>query len=170
MRGLLTKPLATVITLVSVPLFLRYLGKEGYGLYQAIIAFSAQLALTNAGLSSGLVNKLTDCHVSGDRELARRPVITCRVGEVPAVLEEKAIYVDTTADAFADALERVMGAPALPDVNYDLVRHNWGTRAEALLGALKRAEEVGAAAEPADGAAILPIASKDPRERPVSDP
>src|SRR5260370_31193328 len=72
--ALLTRPLATVISLVSVPLFLNYLGKEGYGLYQAIIAFSAQLALTNAGLSSRLVNKLTDCHVSGDRDLARRYV------------------------------------------------------------------------------------------------
>jgi glycosyltransferase involved in cell wall biosynthesis len=67
---------------------------------------------------------------------ARRPVITCRVGEVPTVLEEKAMYVDTTADAFADALAEVMSAPPLPDVDYHLEQHNWGVRAQTLLNAL----------------------------------
>src|SRR5205085_1798405 len=70
--AILTRPLAVVISFVSVPLFLKYLGAERYGLYEAIIALSMWLALSNAGLTVGLVNKLTDCKVSGDRLLARQ--------------------------------------------------------------------------------------------------
>ena len=72
--AVMIRPLALIISFVSVPIFLRYLGPERYGLYEAIIAFSMYLSLSNAGLTAGLVNKLTDCHVSGDRELARRYV------------------------------------------------------------------------------------------------
>src|SRR5262245_30854345 len=71
----LTRPLAVVISLVTVPVFLKYLGGiERYGLYEAIGALAMWLAMTNAGMSLGLQNKLTDCYVSGDRELARRYV------------------------------------------------------------------------------------------------
>jgi O-antigen/teichoic acid export membrane protein len=72
--GVLTRPLAIAISFVSVPLFLRYLGAERYGLYEAIVAMSAWLSLSNAGVTYGLINKLTDCNVSGDRQLARRYV------------------------------------------------------------------------------------------------
>lgn len=70
--ALLTRPLAAVISFASIPLFTKYLGAERYGLYEAIIAFSIWLALSNAGITAGLVNKLTDCHVADDRLLARR--------------------------------------------------------------------------------------------------
>src|SRR5206468_4597929 len=49
-------------------------GKEGYGLYESIGALAVWLGMTNAGMSLGLQNKLTDCYVTGDRELARRYV------------------------------------------------------------------------------------------------
>ena len=68
---------------------------------------------------------------------ARRPVITCRVGEVPNVLGERATYVDPTPQAFADAIDAGMNRDQ-PDVNYDVQKHNWSARAEALLEALKR--------------------------------
>ncbi len=72
----LTKPLAVVIPLVTVPLFLKYLGKERYGLYETIISLAGWLSLTNLGLGLGLMNKLTGCYVSQDRALARRHVST----------------------------------------------------------------------------------------------
>jgi len=72
----LTKPLAVVIPLVTVPLFLKYLGKERYGLYETIISLAGWLSLTNLGLGLGLMNKLTECYVSQDRALARRHVST----------------------------------------------------------------------------------------------
>lgn len=74
--SLLTKPLALIVPLVTVPLFLNYLGKERYGLYESIGALAAWVMLSNAGLGLGLMNKLTDTYVSGDRALARRYVST----------------------------------------------------------------------------------------------
>lgn len=74
--SLLTKPLALIVPLVTVPLFLNYLGKEGYGLYESVGALAAWVTLSNAGLGLGLMNKLTDTYVTGDRELARRYVST----------------------------------------------------------------------------------------------
>lgn len=72
--GLLIRPLALIIPFISVPLFLKYLGNERYGLYEVVIGASAWLSLSNAGLTTGLVNRLTECEVSGDRQLARRYV------------------------------------------------------------------------------------------------
>jgi O-antigen/teichoic acid export membrane protein len=72
--SLLTKPLALLVPAVTVPLFLRYLGDERYGLYESIGAMAAWITLTDAGLGLGLVNRLTECHVSDNRELARRYV------------------------------------------------------------------------------------------------
>ena len=72
--SLFTKPLALIIPLVTVPLFLRYLGDERYGLYESIGALAAWISLTDAGLGLGLVNRLTECHVHNDEGLARRYV------------------------------------------------------------------------------------------------
>jgi O-antigen/teichoic acid export membrane protein len=80
--ALATKPLAFLIPLVTVPMFLRYLGAERYGLYESIGAIGAWLALSNAGMGLGLMNRLTECYVSGDRELARRYVSTLTVALV----------------------------------------------------------------------------------------
>jgi glycosyltransferase involved in cell wall biosynthesis len=66
---------------------------------------------------------------------ALRPVITNRVGEVPHVLGDRATYIDTTAEAFAAAIDDAMSRD-LPDVDYEVERHNWSVRAEALLSAL----------------------------------
>jgi O-antigen/teichoic acid export membrane protein len=72
--GLLLRPLALIILIVTVPLFLSYLGKERYGLYETIIGLSMWLSLSNIGLTTGLVNKLTDCEVAGDTARAQRYV------------------------------------------------------------------------------------------------
>jgi O-antigen/teichoic acid export membrane protein len=88
--GLVTKPLGLLAPLITAPLFVKYLGSERYGLFEAIIALSALLSLANAGLTLGLVNRLMDCHVSGDRELARRYVssllLTLAAIMLPALL------------------------------------------------------------------------------------
>jgi O-antigen/teichoic acid export membrane protein len=74
--ALLTKPVAFITPIITVPLFLHYLGKEGYGLFANIGALTIWLSLSNAGLTLGLLNRLTECHVSGDRALAQRYVST----------------------------------------------------------------------------------------------
>jgi glycosyltransferase involved in cell wall biosynthesis len=69
---------------------------------------------------------------------ARRPVIANRVGEIPEVLGEHATYVEPTAGAFAAAIEDAMGREQ-PNVEYGVERHNWSSRADALLAALPKA-------------------------------
>jgi glycosyltransferase involved in cell wall biosynthesis len=69
---------------------------------------------------------------------ARRPVVTCRVGEVPEVLGPAATYLgEPTPDAFADAIDAAMSAEQ-PDVDYAIERHNWAARTDDLLAAIER--------------------------------
>ena len=68
---------------------------------------------------------------------AMRPVITCRVGEVPEVLGEKARYIEPTPEAFADAITTAMSR-SQPDVDYAIERHNWSARADLLLEKLNQ--------------------------------
>lgn len=72
--SLLTKPLALITPIVTVPLFLNYLGQDGYGLFRSVGALTVWLGMTNVGLTLGLINRLTQCHVTNDRESARRYV------------------------------------------------------------------------------------------------
>jgi glycosyltransferase involved in cell wall biosynthesis len=72
---------------------------------------------------------------------ARRPIITCRLGEVAAALGDKAHYVQPTPAAFAEAIHAAMASPQ-PDVDYQIEPHNWSARAEALLAALAAVDGV----------------------------
>ncbi|HYE19879.1 MAG TPA: oligosaccharide flippase family protein [Tepidisphaeraceae bacterium] len=72
--SVLARALTLVVPLVCLPLFVRYLGPEGYGLYEAIGALAVWLTLANAGLYLGLQNRLQECLVAGDAALARRYV------------------------------------------------------------------------------------------------
>jgi len=80
--ALLTRPLSLMIPLITLPLFLRYLGNEGYGLYEALGAMAMWLGQSTFGIGMGLMNKLTACHVSGDRAEARSYVSTVFFAEV----------------------------------------------------------------------------------------
>ena len=73
--------------------------------------------------------------------VARRPVIATRVGEVAAVLGDRATYVEPTADAFADAISAAMAAPRQPDVTYEV--GTWDDRARVLLEALASVKTAG---------------------------
>jgi O-antigen/teichoic acid export membrane protein len=71
--SVITRPISFLLPLITIPLFLKYLGgKERYGLYESIGALAMYIGLTNAGLTLGLINHLTECHVSGDQAKARR--------------------------------------------------------------------------------------------------
>jgi O-antigen/teichoic acid export membrane protein len=72
--ALFLKPLALLSPLVTSPLLIKYLTPEGFGLFQAVIGLSMLLSLSNVGLQQGLINRLIDCHVSGDRAMARRHI------------------------------------------------------------------------------------------------
>lgn len=80
--SLLIKPLAVLTPVLVIPLFIRYLGKDGYGTYETITNLAVWLGLSNLGLGVGLINHLTDCYVRGDRTLAQRYVSTAVVAMV----------------------------------------------------------------------------------------
>jgi glycosyltransferase involved in cell wall biosynthesis len=69
---------------------------------------------------------------------AGRPLITCRVGEVPNLLGDVPIYVDPTAEAFADAIARAMSVSVLPDVDFHPERHSYADRVERFLAVFDR--------------------------------
>lgn len=73
---------------------------------------------------------------------AKRPILTCRVGEVPTFLDDKAIYVEATATAFADELERVMASPRMENVDYGIEAHTWESRTEDFIAAIGGNEAV----------------------------
>jgi O-antigen/teichoic acid export membrane protein len=77
--SVLIKPLAFLTPLITVPLFLRYLGTEGFGLFAAVGALAMWVGMANIGLNVGLVNLLTECSVTDDRVAARRYVSTLTV-------------------------------------------------------------------------------------------
>jgi glycosyltransferase involved in cell wall biosynthesis len=69
---------------------------------------------------------------------AGRPVITCRVGEVPEMLGDAATYVAATPQAFADAIAAAMAQTDLPDVDFHPERMSYADRAERYLELLAR--------------------------------
>src|SRR5439155_20753406 len=72
--SILVRPLSLLLQVITIPLFVHYLGKEGYGLWLAVGSIAVFLNMTNLGLTLGLNNKLIDCHVTGDQARARRYV------------------------------------------------------------------------------------------------
>jgi len=60
------------VGLISLPLTVRYLGPERYGLWVAISAWLQVLAFTDFGVGNGLVNLLSEANGKDDRELARQ--------------------------------------------------------------------------------------------------
>jgi glycosyltransferase involved in cell wall biosynthesis len=67
---------------------------------------------------------------------ARRPIIANRLPEIEQVLRDQAVWVDTSPEAFADAIEAAVSSPG-PDIVYDLSRQTWADRTDDLLTALR---------------------------------
>ncbi len=61
-------------TLISVPLTIRYLGTERYGIWMTISSIVALLAFADLGLGNGLLNTISAAHGRDDRDSARRSV------------------------------------------------------------------------------------------------
>jgi O-antigen/teichoic acid export membrane protein len=68
------RAVAFAVTFVTVPLTLRYLGTEQYGLWATMTSATALLGFADFGLSNGLVNGVSDALGGNDRETVRRYV------------------------------------------------------------------------------------------------
>ncbi|MEM7682694.1 MAG: lipopolysaccharide biosynthesis protein [Planctomycetota bacterium] len=74
--SLLSWGLQIVLSLVTIPLTIRYLGESRYGLWITITAAIGFLPFADLGIGTGLQNKLAECHGKDDRTRPRQLVTT----------------------------------------------------------------------------------------------
>lgn len=70
----LGRGMGLVATLISVPLTIRYLGTERYGIWMTISSIVALLGFADLGLGNGLLNAISTSHGRDDRDFARKCV------------------------------------------------------------------------------------------------
>jgi O-antigen/teichoic acid export membrane protein len=69
-----SKGISILCSLVSVPLTLRYLGPERYGLWMIISTLSTFMQFADLGMGNGLVNAISAAHAGDDRRMAQEYV------------------------------------------------------------------------------------------------
>jgi O-antigen/teichoic acid export membrane protein len=72
--GIGSRIIASVTMLVSLPLTVRYLGDERYGLWMTIGSLVSVLGVTDLGLGYGVINRVSEADGAGDRVRAARIV------------------------------------------------------------------------------------------------
>ena len=70
--GAAARVLSSLFTLVSLPLALRYLGAERFGVWATIASTAVFLNLVDLGIASTLTNYIAHSYAVGDREYAAR--------------------------------------------------------------------------------------------------
>ncbi len=68
----LSRVLTTLLSLFSLPLTIRYLGPERYGVWVTVISTTTWVALLEFGVTDTLTNTISASHASGDRDTAAR--------------------------------------------------------------------------------------------------
>lgn len=87
--------LTTILSLVTVPLTLNYLGPERYGVWLTISSVIALLSFTDLGIGNGLLNAVTHSMARGEVTEARRQISSALV-----LLIVVAVALTATAAAF----------------------------------------------------------------------
>lgn len=87
------KFLTMLVPLVTIPLTLRYLGKEQYGIWMTLTSITNTLVFADLGIGLGLLNKLTEAIGRDDRQSASACVSSAFIvlGAVSIVLG--AVYI-----------------------------------------------------------------------------
>ncbi len=98
--ALLGRGIAALVPLVMVPITLRYLGVEIYGVWMAVLALTGMVAFADLGFGNGLMTKLAACYANEDWHAARKYVSTA--------------YAVTSAFAFLLLLSVLLVSPAVP--------------------------------------------------------
>lgn len=66
--GIGSRVIASVTMLVSLPLTVRYLGEERYGLWMTIGSLVSILGVTDLGLGYGVINRVAEADGRDDRD------------------------------------------------------------------------------------------------------
>jgi O-antigen/teichoic acid export membrane protein len=85
--SLVSRVVTTAISFVVLPISIRYLGNEGYGLMTTVTAVVGWLQFTNMGIGLGLQNALTEEVAKGNKQAQKELVSTaffslCAIGLV----------------------------------------------------------------------------------------
>jgi O-antigen/teichoic acid export membrane protein len=72
--SILAKLVVLATTIISVPLTLRYLGMDRYGLWMTVTSFVLFLGFADFGVGNGLVAAVAEAHGREDKKLAQRQV------------------------------------------------------------------------------------------------
>jgi len=75
----LAKGLGVCISLVQVPLLLRHLGKESYGIWLTLLSIVSWLTIMDIGIGNGLRNKLSEALAINNLDVAKKIVSTAYV-------------------------------------------------------------------------------------------
>ena len=65
------KGIGMLVTLVTVPLTLGYLGGERYGMWMTISSVIQMIAFTDLGVGAGLIGAVSEANARGDRARVR---------------------------------------------------------------------------------------------------
>ena len=74
--SLLTRIVGACVSLINVPVAVRYLGNEGYGLLIVVVSVVGWIQLSNMGLGLGLQNALTEQVALGNKKAQQELVST----------------------------------------------------------------------------------------------
>jgi len=74
--ALVGKGISVVVSFISVPLTISYLGVERYGIWMTINTLLAWLTIADLGLGNGLINALAEAYAKERRDLAQIYVAT----------------------------------------------------------------------------------------------
>src|SRR5581483_5708032 len=68
----LARVVSSLLTLVSLPLAVRYLGAERYGVWATVATTAAWINLLDLGIANTLTNHISRAYALGDRQMAAR--------------------------------------------------------------------------------------------------
>lgn len=74
LASILARCIGIIATLISVPLTIRYLGTERYGLWLTMSSLISILSFTDLGMGNGLLNAISEANGKDDKNLASKYV------------------------------------------------------------------------------------------------
>ena len=74
--GMIYKILSMCLSYISIPLFLKYLGQQDYGLWMTIFSIVSWIYTFDLGIGNGLKNKLTESLTKKNYNEAREYITT----------------------------------------------------------------------------------------------
>ncbi|MEO8392616.1 MAG: oligosaccharide flippase family protein, partial [Chloroflexota bacterium] len=70
--SLIARGLSLIITIVTTPITLKYLGTERYAMWVTLSSITALLAFADLGIGNGLINSISAANGQDDREAAQK--------------------------------------------------------------------------------------------------